>query len=236
MLMGRACLEQDPFSRPQRLEKAHILFRTAVETYPMALGYFYLSLSFARAGLLQDLQQAIFYAGQAIENDSSEVRYWHLLGILLSAAEQWKAAAEILERGAALDDVEGPAPEDDGVVVDNFQVDQKPPVRMKDYGLLSSDADSSAASTVRPEDWSPTPTRMHKEEVYLLDGNAQRVPSSSNLLGSIVDRCWPLCMEIFEYSLQLRLTQVAITEAMEGPEGAEQKWVEVFAWIAAKKA
>ncbi|KIL58581.1 hypothetical protein M378DRAFT_86295 [Amanita muscaria Koide BX008] len=234
-----ACAEQDPFTRPERLEKAHNLFRSSVEMHSTALGYFYLALSFARAGVLQDLPQAIVYAGQAVETDATEVRYWHLLGILLSTAEQWKAAVEILERGAALDDAENFDPTNgvvDGLPVEKSNTDGLS-VPTRDYPPMNGHASSSNVSTEIPDDSTLTPTRTYKEEAYrVLDRYASKLPSSSDLLGSIVDQCWPLCIDIFEHSLQLRLTQVAITEAVEGPEGADQKWVEVFAWIAAKKA
>ena len=228
--------EQDPFTRSQRLEKSYNLFSSSVEGYPTALGYFYLALSLARAGALQDLQQATVYAGQAVEDNSSEVRYWHLLGILLTATEQWKAAAEILERGAALDDVEAPesvdlSPESDrnhhlGIPV--WENTYHPP--------KVGEADSFVASTARPDDLSPTPTQPYRDEAYVLERNFQQMPPSSDLLGSIVDQCWPLSFEIVENSLQLRLTQVYLAEAVDGAEAAEQKWIEVFRWISAKKA
>ena len=218
-----------------------MLFRSSLEAYPTALGYFYLALSLARAGALQDLQQAIIYAGQAVENDPGEVRYWHLLGILLTAAEQWKAAAEILERGAALNEIETSEP-DGGIAGVDQNADQNSypgsPVWTKDYTspFASGDASSSVTSTTRPDDATVTPIQPDKDEVYVLERNVQQMPPSSSLLGSITDQCWPSALEVFEYSLQLRLTQVAVVEAVEGAEGAEQKWVEVFTWISAKKA
>jgi tetratricopeptide (TPR) repeat protein len=225
--------EQDPFTRSQRLEKSHALFRSSLEAYPTALGHFYLALSLARAGALQDLQQAIVYAAQAVETDSINVRYWHLLGILLTATEQWKAAAEILEQGAALDDIEA------SESVDNLPESNqnRPPAWERNYRATNLDeTDSLAASTARPDDPTATPTQLHRDEAYILDRGSQRMPSSSNLLGSIVDQVWPLSYEIIENSLQLRLTQVYLAEAVDGAETADQKWIEVFRWISAKKA
>ncbi|KAF8632468.1 hypothetical protein AX15_001868 [Amanita polypyramis BW_CC] len=225
--------EADPFTRPQRLAKAHTLFHSSLDTYPTALGYFYLALSFAQAGALQDVQQAILHAGQAVENDSSDVRYWHLLGILLTAAEQWEAAAEMLERGASLDEMDGSEPVGGVAGVDQNGEQNShlgPPTWTKD------DASSSVTSTAKPDDATATPTQQDKDETYVLERNAQQMPPSSDLLGSIIDQCWPLASEVFENTLQLRLTQVAMVEAVEGAEGAEEKWVEVFGWISAKKA
>ena len=227
--------EQDPFTRSQRLEKAHSLFRSSLEAYPTALGYFYLALSLARAGALQDLQQAIVYAAQAVEADSLEVRYWHLLGILLTATEQWKAAAEILERGAALDDIE--VSESLDIFPESDQNSRMgPPAWEKNYLAPNREADSLTTSTAGPDDPTATPTQLHRDEAYVLDRSSQRMPPSSNLLGSIVDQCWPLSFEIVEHSLQLRLTQVYLVEAVDGAEAADQKWIEVFRWISAKKA
>ncbi len=228
-------LEQDPFTRSQRLEKSYNLFRSSVEAYPTALGYFYLALSLARAGALQDLEQATVYAGQAVEDNSSEVRYWHLLGILLTATDQWKAAAEILERGAALDDIEAPESVDTNPESDrNYHLGI--PVWDQGYRTNLGEADSFAASTARPDDLTLTPTQPYRDETYVLERNSQQMPPSSDLLGSIVDQCWPLSFEIVENSLQLRLTQVYLAEAVDGAEAAEQKWIEVFRWISAKKA
>ena len=222
--------EQDPFTRSQRLEKSHALFRSSLEAYPTALGHFYLALSLARAGALQDLQQAIVYAAQAVEADSIDVRYWHLLGILLTATEQWKAAAEILDQGAALDDIEA------SESVDNLpELNQNRPLAWESNHRATNldEADSLAASTARP---TATPTQLHGDEAYILDQDCQRMPSSSKLLGSIVDQVWPLSYEIIENSLQLRLTQVYLAEAVDGAETTDQKWIEVFRWISAKKA
>lgn len=228
--------EQDPFTRSQRLEKSHALFRSSLEAYPTALGHFYLALSLARAGALQDLQQAIVYAAQAVEVDSIDVRYWHLLGILLTATEQWKAAAEILEQGAALDDIET-SESVDNLPESNQNNHLGPPVWERNYRATNlGETDSLATSTARPDDLTATPTQLHRDEAYVLDRDSQRMPSSSDLLSSIVDQVWPLSYEIVENSLQLRLTQVYLTEAVDGAEAADQKWIEVFRWISAKKA
>ena len=42
----------------------------------------------------------------------------------------------------------------------------------------------------------------------------------------------PSPSQIFERHLQLRMTQVALMEVMEGPEGAEEGWLDVFSWVA----
>ncbi len=76
------------------------------QTFPTSSTYYHLALSFARSGELQDLQQAIANAGLAVEGDSKEVRYWHLLGLLTAATEQWEAAEIALETGATIGEEE----------------------------------------------------------------------------------------------------------------------------------
>lgn len=78
---------------------AHSLFLRAAESHPSSSGHVHLALSFARPSPVRDLSLAIENAGLAVEGDPKEIRYWHLLGLLLAATEQWKAAGEILERG-----------------------------------------------------------------------------------------------------------------------------------------
>ena len=44
----------------------------------------------------------------------------------------------------------------------------------------------------------------------------------------------PTSMQQFERHLQIRMSQVALSEVVDGPEGAEEGWLQVFAWIAEK--
>ena len=94
--------EQESDTRSPRLAAAHALLLRSINTYPTPSAYFHLALSLVRPGPLQNLKLGIEYAALALEGDPKEVRYWHLLGLLLAATEQWKAASEILERGAEL--------------------------------------------------------------------------------------------------------------------------------------
>jgi hypothetical protein len=69
----------------------------------------------------------------------------------------------------------------------------------------------------------------------ILEEDVLKIPPAAGLFKSILKVPIPSEHNVFEYSLQLRLTQVALTEVREGAEGAEQLWLEVFAWIAEKK-
>lgn len=69
----------------------------------------------------------------------------------------------------------------------------------------------------------------------LLEPNATDLPPSETLLKSteIPFDSYPLSkVERFECHLQLRMTQVALMEIVEGAEGAELGWVDVFSWVA----
>ncbi|KAF7361444.1 hypothetical protein MSAN_01177500 [Mycena sanguinolenta] len=217
--------ERDPHSRPRRLVNAHECFVKAVATHPTPSGHYHLALSFARSGAAYDLEQAILNAGLAVEGDPKEIRYWHLIGLLLAASEQWKAAEEILEQGAEL--VE-PAQEDEHLVNGGgnnpeLLTDGRPidglPVADSVHPVLKR------ASTAPPM---PAP-------IFLLDDPQQSLPPSEDLLLPVADHPAPSRQQLFEYSLQLRMTQAALIEHVEGAEGAEGKWLEVFAWIAERR-
>ena len=52
----------------------------------------------------RDLGRAIENARMAVELEPDDIRYWHLLGLLLATSEDWRGAREVLEAGAMLDD------------------------------------------------------------------------------------------------------------------------------------
>ncbi|KAK0200307.1 hypothetical protein DFS33DRAFT_1360453 [Desarmillaria ectypa] len=230
-----ALKQQDPHSRSQRLATAHALLIRSSQTFPTASTYYHLALSFARSGELQDLQQAIINAGLAVEGDSREVRYWHLLGLLSAATEQWEAAEIALETGAAIGEEEVPVvngnclPETAQMDPDNELLGVPSPAvngngRVID-GLPRTDDDCHPAL-------SGTEEFPEAQPVYLLGKEDHDIPSASNLLQSDQDHPSPSRQELFEDSLQLRMTQVALTEVVEGAESASQMLPEIFVWIA----
>ncbi|KAJ7641510.1 hypothetical protein FB45DRAFT_825779 [Roridomyces roridus] len=198
--------ERDPHNRPNRLALAHDAFLRSVEANPTPSGYYHLALSFARAGPKYDLDQAIQNAGLAVQGDPKEIRYWHLIGLLLATSEQWKAAEEILEQGADIGEEE----------------EQAAPVN--GHGTIEGLPDTSPERSPT----SPPPA-------FILNGSDVVMPSAADLLLPIADHPAPSRQEMFEYSLQLRMTQVALNELVEGAEGAAEKWLEVFQWIAERR-
>ncbi|KAG6827014.1 hypothetical protein H0H92_013580 [Tricholoma furcatifolium] len=203
--------EQDPHTRPGRLADAHEFFlRACLETYseeegkpafaPDPAALFHLALSFAHPGPQHDLEQAIVHAGRAVEADPREIRYWHLLGLLLAAAEKWNEAREILESGAVISEDES----------------------SKNHGQVNGDVAPQA-----------TPVILKGDRITLLNGIM--LPPFATLLAPVQDHPPPSNDELFEYALQLRMTQGVLTEVIDGAEGAEEKWLDVFSWVAAQR-
>ncbi|KAJ7749067.1 hypothetical protein DFH07DRAFT_829576 [Mycena maculata] len=219
--------ERDPHSRPKRLASAHASFLKAVEAHPTPSGYYHLALSFARPGPAYDLDQAILNAGLAVEGDSKEIRYWHLVGLLLAASEQWKAAEEILEQGAEI----GETTREDELTNGSGN----PELLMANGngtngrtidGLPTANATHPAMKRASVPLESPAPAFLLREP---------QMPPAADLLLPVGDHPAPSRQELFEYSLQLRMTQVALIEYVEGAEGAAEKWLEVFHWIAERR-
>jgi len=236
--------ELDPHTRPTRLAHAHTLFLRSIETFPTPSGYYHLALSFTRPGPSQDLEQAIVNAGSAVEGDPKEIRYWHLLGLLLAATEQWKAAEEILEQGAAIGEASATDGEfetvnDNGSTETETQTLTSPMANGVSGGLHAKDFSSAngnahAVDRVSHEGSEAPGLESSPSPQYLLERDAA-LPPSSDLLRQTPDHPPPSRQEMFEYALQLRMTQVALTECVEGAEGAGDKWVTTFSWVHAKR-
>ncbi len=75
-----------------------------------------------------------------------------------------------------------------------------------------------------------------REAVRLLEPDWTEVPSSASLLQPYVDRPWPSRQDAFEHALQLRMSQLTLTEFVEGPESTGDKWVEVFQWFSERRS
>ena len=69
----------------------------------------------------------------------------------------------------------------------------------------------------------------------LLTRDATGIPTAASLLRPLPDHPPPSHRELFEHALQLRMTQLALIEHAEGPEGAAEKWLEVFSWVATQR-
>jgi hypothetical protein len=196
-----------------------------------------------------------------------------LLGLLLAATEQWKAAGEILERGAELGE-EGEEQGDEKEDREGGEEDGEEDG--KDDGEYGKDGDQSACSSIGGETLEadrqtlrrPPSVLLHGDDkvdlkapdhraangngipntkpksnetdsrpppLYLLENDATHIPAAASLLMPTPDHDLPSKQDVFEYALQLRMTQAALTEVVEGAEGAELKWVNIFSWHAEKR-
>lgn len=183
---------------------------------------------------MRDLQKAISNARLAVEGEPSEVRHWHVLGLLLTAIGDWRAAQGVFEIGAGVGEVDLAEEGDDaapavpnGVVVHDYaSQSQAPQVNGNGNANAFTNGDSPGDASTNP---SPSPP------VTLLDRDAQCIPSSATLLRLIGDRPPASRHEAFEHALQLRMSQLTLAEYVEGPEGAGDRWVEVFQWVSERR-
>ncbi|KAI6043630.1 hypothetical protein EDC04DRAFT_2890779 [Pisolithus marmoratus] len=211
-------------------------FMKSVGTYPTPAAHHHLAIALALPGPSQDLKQAIAVAGAAVEDEALDIRHWHLLGLLLTAEGQWDKAKSILEIGANIGEATS-EPQEDGtaeqepvtsdVKTKDFFDTEKTPTQVSEKS--SSQVDASDINET------PIPAQGSKFSEPLLDRDATSIPPSVTLLKPLPDHPPPSRVDGFEYALQLRLTQMALTEHVEGAESAEIKWVNVYSWIAERK-
>lgn len=152
-----------------------------------------------------------------------------MLGLLLTAVGDWRAAQGVFEIGTGVGEVEQ-AEEDvaapalaNGVVAHDYALQSQAP-QVNGNGNTNGDSPGDASS-------SPSPS----PPITLLDRDAQSIPSSSTLLRPIGDRPRASRHESFEHALQLRMSQLTLAEYVEGPEGAGDRWVEVFQWVSERR-
>lgn len=227
--------EQDHLSRASRLTNALSLLESSIQDQPSASAHFHIALALYRPIPARNLERAIENARTAVELEPDNIRYLHLLGLLLAASEDWRGAREVLEAGATLDELA-------------WQAEQGPSLAgdITDSSTIRKETDSAFgismtdfASPAHPEEQSPeeasTVTERAPEWEAILDADSHTLPLAAELLQPLPDHPPPSVTERFEHALQLRMTQLALTELIEGPEGTEEKWIEVFHWFATRK-
>ncbi|KAF8804168.1 hypothetical protein BYT27DRAFT_7170685 [Phlegmacium glaucopus] len=279
---------QDPLTRPTHLSLSHSLLLQSVQTDPTSSGYYHLALSYAIPGgtaaaqeststssnannANYNLQQAIEYAGLALEADPGDVGYWHLLGLLLTAQERWEQAREVLERGADLginddDDVadEGEVGDESvgkGLLMgsedgdkDSSTIEDKRTVQMDTRTLLGRTPPNPTTNggtltikingirNIPPPIVSNNVNNLPPQPTYVFieprspTSSPSLPPASTLLLTPPPSKYPPAPHDLFESHLQLRMTQGALMEIVEGAEGAEELWLEVFGWVAERRS
>ncbi|KAF5364728.1 hypothetical protein D9757_012498 [Collybiopsis confluens] len=207
---------------------------------------------------LQNTEIAVHYAATAAEGNPSEIRYWHLLVLLSAKMEKWEAAFGALESGVEIgeEDVEGEGGrgveegEQEGAMRNGCDVVQghgpegssrsRLTIPSTNGHIIDGLPQSNAKSPLFPAQAQAPPPQT---PIYTLGPKADdrspellnTLPRSSELLQPFLDHPQPSDREEFEYALQLRMTQVAVVEYVEGAEGAAEKLPEVFQWIAEKR-
>jgi hypothetical protein len=176
---------------------------SAVDFNPgSADGYYHLAVALLQAGSTRDLDASIRAARHAVELESTDIRYWHLLGLALSAGGENTQAQEVLEIGEALETDE------------ETEVQQEDPTAANDPLVGTSRSESPNASD------------------SLLAVSDTTVPSPTSMLLPAPDHPRPSREDLFEHGLQLRMTLLSLIERVHGAEIASVRWVDVFAWFA----
>ncbi|CAL1702635.1 unnamed protein product [Somion occarium] len=221
--------EHEPLARNAHL--AHSLERllSAVGTYPAPSIYHHLALALCRPGPSHNLQDAIVYARSAVEGDASEIRHWHLLGLLLTATGDWRAAKAVLEFG--IDVAEGDLRDDDGNPQPVAE-QTNGTVNIRDFATVSSRS-SNYVETSRQTNGHANGATERLGTV--LSPDVTSIPPSAELLQPPIDRPPSTRHERFEYALQTRMTLLALCEYVQGAEGVGDKWLEVFQWFREKR-
>ena len=132
----------------------------------------------------------------------------------MASIEEWKDAKYALSCGSKIEDEEesGTDEETNG-----------------DGDTAREDEDSSRSRS------SSNANTMNGSSQPFLDEGSLRLPEAATLLRPLPDYPPPTRHERFEHALQLRLTQLALIEHVDGPENAGTKWLDVFGWVAARK-
>ena len=206
MMADKLLIEADPNNRPSRMRSALDHFQSAVQLDTDSADiHFHLAIALLRAGPARDIDGAVGAAKHAVELEPTEVRYWHLLGLALSANGENVQAREVLVIGEGMEQTED-----------------------SDTPANATGAETPNANTATLDVRTESPSAVDS----LLPVSTTRVPVPTSMLLPLPDHPPPSKHERFEHALQLRMTLVALVELMDGRDSAAQKWVDVFAWFA----
>ncbi|RPD58162.1 hypothetical protein L227DRAFT_594388 [Lentinus tigrinus ALCF2SS1-6] len=230
--IATAYTEQDPRTRTRHFEQSLELLKTSLEHNETASTHHHLALAYLRPGASQDLQSAIVHARATVEADPGEARHWHLLGLLLTASGDWRAAKWVLEMGASVSETD--LAEDDAEPVDGLPNNGRDVdgVQAHDYAAPDAPETNGHANGNAVDDAASVGER---QPARLLERDATEVPPSAELLRPLGDRPPANRQEAFEHALELRTTQLVLSEHVEGPEGTCDKWVDVFQWFSERR-
>ncbi|KAG8942346.1 hypothetical protein FRC04_003798 [Tulasnella sp. 424] len=233
--------EPDSKLRPKHQLIALERLQESVKFDPHAAGTFY-HLAIAQAET-RDIPEAVLSARAAVEKNPSEIRSWHLLGLLLTAQGDWNGAKAVFELGLAHADEDEPSEGDEGMATPTIDgLPQSNGLETRDFALhggagiggtiegLGSSA-TSALPTPTPE--RPNPLGEAIQAKYLLPTTLV-LPPSQTLLAPPPDTPQRTALDRFEASLQLRITQLALTELVDGADLANLMWPEIFVFFSGR--
>ncbi|KAG8959567.1 hypothetical protein FRC00_001448 [Tulasnella sp. 408] len=230
--------EPDPKLRPKHQLTALERLQDSVKLDPNAAGTFY-HLAIAQAES-RDIPEAVLSARAAVEKNPAEIRSWHLLGLLLTAQGDWNGAKAVFELGLAHADDSGPSEGDGGTATPTIDgLPQSGALQAKDFALKGGDGTgevieglgtSAASATTTPTPERPNPLAGAGAAKTLLP-TTLILPPSKTLLAPPPDTPRPTTSDKFEASLQLRITQLALTELADGSDLANSMWPEIFAFF-----
>ncbi|KAG8875781.1 hypothetical protein FRB97_004721 [Tulasnella sp. 331] len=248
--MALALHEPDAKLRPTHQKTAIEVLTAATEMYPSDTGTFY-QLALAQAST-RDVPSAIMSARSAVERQPTELQAWHLLGLLLTAQGDWNGAKTVLQLGMENSVLGGDEPGDDdaamgdsnscktadgpnGVdraIVRDFALDgagQQPSLNGANVSSTTSKHQSSSSSP----GMNGASGKSHPAGIrpfgQLLPSSG--LPPSGTLQAPEPDTPHRTYSDRFESALQLRMTQLALMELIEGAESANLQWPDVFAFF-----
>ncbi|KAH6903832.1 hypothetical protein BKA70DRAFT_579522 [Coprinopsis sp. MPI-PUGE-AT-0042] len=243
VLLGTLTQGESSAFRQEHLDAGFEHVKKATETFSeMPQAHYQLAIGYLGK---RDLESALESAGRALQEavavdrgvggggkgaqEARTTKYWHLLGLVLSALERWEDAEEMFEQGEEYGVPKGAEEAEvngSGASGDAEEGESKSGVTVLSEGemvvpSLSTQPSAHPSSTSSP--WTSTDILAH---IYnpLLRAHGELFPG-----------CPPSREEIFEDGLELRMTKMKIVEIREGAEGAERGWVDVFTWVAEQK-
>ncbi|KAL5501019.1 hypothetical protein ACEPAH_9406 [Sanghuangporus vaninii] len=223
-----AIREQEPATRGPLLSISVDLLLRAVERDPTPSACFHAAIALSRPIPERNLQKAVELCRRAVEAEPKDIRYWHLLALLAAKQGEWKKAEGVLQ--AALEIIE-----DVGLRSQEEEIARNGVVS-RDFAATNGDqTPTSTISYPEGNGINGSAVRLDSLPDTLIDPDARSLPPASSLLQSIPDHPPPTRRQLFEHVLQLRMTQIAIAELVEGPESVEACWLEVFEWYSQRR-